>query len=104
MPEPPKPSPKKPLRGARRGTGNGDVGLQEHADVEGAGGSSLFDQTPSHESVRGSSQGVGDETWVAELNDGRRPLRAVVTGCHLVCSVFLLKYTKAPPIAATTHE
>src|SRR6266498_3214243 len=25
--------------------------------------SSLFDQTPPHENIRGSSQGVGNETW-----------------------------------------
>src|SRR5437016_4440716 len=38
---------------------------QDRRDIEGAGGSSLFDQTPSRESVRGGSQGVGNQTWVA---------------------------------------
>src|SRR5436190_14477116 len=42
-----------------------DPTCQSRRDIEGAGGSSLFDQTPSRESVRGGSQGVGNQTWVA---------------------------------------
>src|SRR5207244_3838058 len=38
---------------------------QDRRDIEGAGGSSLFDQTSPHEDFRGSSQGAGDQTWVA---------------------------------------
>src|SRR5207249_580524 len=33
-------------------------------DAERKSGSSLLDQTPSHEGVRGSHQGVGNQTWV----------------------------------------
>src|SRR5437879_1760897 len=42
-----------------------DPTCQSRRDVECEGGSSLFDQTPSHEGIRGSSQGVGNQTWVA---------------------------------------
>src|SRR5437763_15099232 len=38
---------------------------QSRRGIECECGSSLFDQTPSHESIRRRSQGVGDETWVA---------------------------------------
>src|SRR5439155_16839308 len=38
---------------------------QDRRDIECECGSSLFDKTPPHESIRGSSQGVGNQTWVA---------------------------------------
>src|SRR6266542_6238037 len=42
-----------------------DPAREGRADVEFESGPSLFDQTPPHEGVRGSSEGAGDETWVA---------------------------------------
>src|SRR6266487_3296296 len=38
---------------------------EDRGDAEFECGPSLFDQTPSHEDFRGSSQGAGDQTWVA---------------------------------------
>src|SRR5438046_1804162 len=40
---------------------------QSRRDIESESGSSLVDQTPSYEDFRGSSQGVGDKTWVGEF-------------------------------------
>src|SRR5207248_3827542 len=67
-----------------RGVGKGETTIQREAlpdilspsdqanpsrqgrrDIECECGSSLFDKTPPHESIRRRSQGVGDETWVA---------------------------------------
>src|SRR2546429_7721329 len=38
---------------------------QGRRNIECEGGSSLFDQTPARENIRGSDQGNGDEPWVA---------------------------------------
>src|SRR5437667_10976025 len=40
---------------------------QGRRNIECKRGSSLFDQTPPHENIRGSSQGVGNQTWVTPL-------------------------------------
>src|SRR5439155_14759934 len=40
---------------------------QDRRDIEGAGGSSLFDQTPAHEDFRRSPQGAGNQTWVGSI-------------------------------------
>src|SRR5947207_2737974 len=41
-----------------------DPTREDRGDAECESGSSLFDQTPSYENIRRSSQGVRDETWV----------------------------------------
>src|SRR5256885_7459890 len=38
---------------------------KDRRDIECECGSSLFDQTPSHEDFRGSYKGAGNQTWVA---------------------------------------
>src|SRR5207249_9460206 len=38
---------------------------QGRQNIECKRGSSLFDQTPPHENIRGSSEGVGNQTWIS---------------------------------------
>src|SRR5437667_10558714 len=51
---------------------------EDRGDAELESGPSLFDQTPSHENIRGSSQGSGNQTWVTTLIQAILPGKRVM--------------------------